>query len=358
MTSFIPPGDDSEMPDDCNPYVEQDQEYDRKEPSRDRPLSTGGPHTSTSDARTDQARQSEAATSAPAKPVTTINSSGSAVTLTQEGKLIVRVADQQQIERQVDHLRGELAKKEQEVQYWQQKYKRERDMKHLEIRDIQRQLDSALGREAAQAEHTKELLALLETRRRELHDAQRFMGTVDAFSEGDVVQHVRDLNAEIFSLAQSLSGTQAKASHLNDRTKGKAAEALASALGRPLLEMLTFVDTHGDTVLLEVSTQVIATNILSWMISTWTNDPESDQLFASVYERIQNSESQSVAGQWRALTRKSAQAEYIGGPQLEDHCTERLVTLLTHAAALSGIHISEYPTRSTWRPYASWPKKR
>lgn len=130
---------------------------------------------------------------------------------------------------------------------------------------------------------------MLETRRRELHDAQRFMGTVDAFSEGDVVQHVRDLNAEIFSLAQSLSGTQAKASHLNDRTKGKAAEALASALGRPLLEMLTFVDTHGDTVLLEVSTQVIATNILSWMISTWTNDPESDQLFASVYERIQNS---------------------------------------------------------------------
>ena len=276
------------------------------------------------------------------------------------------------------HLRNEIAKKEREASDWQHKaltLKRERDMKHSEVEAARRdvctfyiddrqtidhsfwQLSAALEREAAQIKRNEELRVLLETRRRELQDAQRFMGTIDTSSEGDVFRHLRELNAGIFNLARSISETQVGAGNASNRAKGKAEEALAVELGRPLLDMLKSFDTRDDAILFEISVQAVVTSVLFWMISTWTNDPDGDAVVSSIHKRIQHTgecpswccvhhctessaESQSVAGQWRALAWKAAQTEFIGGPQWEHHCKERLVTVITHAAALSGMRIS------------------
>ncbi|KAH9910867.1 uncharacterized protein B0H18DRAFT_962743 [Fomitopsis serialis] len=145
-----------------------------------------------------------------------------------------------------------------------------------------------------------QLKPLLETRRQKLQDAQRFMGTVNAFAESEVVQE--------------------------DTTLG-AGDEVIRALGRHFLAVLKSTDTRGETILLEIATQVAATNFLAQIISTWTNDSESDNTLTSVYERIRKSENQSVAGQWRALTRKFAQAKHVDAQQLDDSCNRERIKL-------------------------------
>lgn len=130
--------------------------------------------------------------------------------------------------------------------------------------------------------------ALLEARRQELQDAQRFMRTADTIAESEIVQQVRDLNTEIFNLAQSMSGAERRTGG-HERAKRRAAERLVGILGKPLLDLLESVNLHGDTVLLEIAMQAAASERMSWVISTWTNDPGNDSVFASVHRRIQRS---------------------------------------------------------------------
>ncbi|KAH9924774.1 uncharacterized protein B0H18DRAFT_1011140, partial [Fomitopsis serialis] len=215
----------------------------------------------------------------------------------------------------------------------------------------QSNLDNAKKREEILVKENAQLKALLETRRQELQDAQRFMRTVDTFAESEVVQEVRSLNTEIFNLARSIADQATP--NQDQHTVLGAEDDVIRALGHPFLAVLKSTDTRGDTILVEIATQVAVTNFLARIISTWTNDSESDNVLTSVYERIRKSgkhlsastqfavdlensaENQSVVGQWRALTRKFAQAEHLDAEQLDDSCSRELAKLLRHVVLSS-----------------------
>lgn len=134
-----------------------------------------------------------------------------------------------------------------------------------------------------------QMKALLEARRQELHDAQRFMGTADTVAESEIVQEFRDLNTEIFNLAQSMSDAKVRSGH--EREQRKAAEDLRAIgiFSDKFLDILRSADLRGDTVLLEIAMQEAASRYLSNMISTWTSHRRGDSFFMSVYKRIRNS---------------------------------------------------------------------
>lgn len=126
--------------------------------------------------------------------------------------------------------------------------------------------------------------ALLEARRQELHDAQHFMGTADTISESEIVQQVRDLNTEIFNLAQSMSDAKPRTAHaLGQQEAGR---ALTDMLHDRFLHILQSASLHGDTVLLEIAMQQVASQYLSDLICTWTNNHKGDRFFECVYRRI------------------------------------------------------------------------
>lgn len=169
----------------------------------------------------------------------------------------------------------------------------------------------------------QQLKDLLDVRRQELKDAHRFMGTVDAASESDVVEEVRGLNAEIFNLARSIA--ERASPHAYDQTTRSDAERVLADHNtlEAFFSFFKSTEVRGDAML-EVAMQVVATRFLAEIVSAWTGHAESDAAFSMAYERIQlsgepsasprlplsehimHTEKQSVAGQWRALTRKFA----------------------------------------------------
>ena len=213
-----------------------------------------------------------------------------------------------ELEGQNRHLWQELKKATEAISIWQQKAtdcEQERDLLRSHTLALQKevtavtyrcnipgltdllQLNTVRNQEEVLTKDYNDMKALLEARRRELQDAQRFMGSTDAVAESEIVQQVRDLNTEIFNLAQSLS--EGKPRTRDQHAQRKATEKLEDALGDRFLEMLRSIDLHGDTVLLEIAMQAVASEFLSWVISAWTNDWELDAVFESVYKRIRRS---------------------------------------------------------------------
>ncbi|EPT00709.1 hypothetical protein FOMPIDRAFT_1060244 [Fomitopsis schrenkii] len=252
----------------------------------------------------------------------------------------------QEVEQKNRHLQRSLDEAAQPIQYWQQEAvqrERERDSVIARAEALQKELNTVRTQADFLMKDHNNLKALLETSRQELQDAQRFMGTADTIAESELVQQVRDLNTEIFNLAQSMSDAQLRTGHERVRTQQQAAEAAlrnARILEDQFLEILISTDPHGDTVLLQIAMQAAASKYLSRMISTWTYDERGDGFFESVYMIIWRLESQSVAGQWRALTRKSAEDKYLSRALREGHFKGELTALLVHVATLSGVRFS------------------
>ncbi|KAH9839851.1 uncharacterized protein C8Q71DRAFT_465358 [Rhodofomes roseus] len=205
------------------------------------------------------------------------------------------------------------------------RYKSERNTSRSEVELAQREISNLLKTQEILHQENTQLKALLETRRQELQDAQRFMGTVDTVAESEVVQEVDSLNAETFNLARSMADQASP--DPNQNAQHDAIERATTALGSPFVAVLKSTDTRGDTILLEIAIRVAATHFLSQTICTWTTSPEDDGILASVYEKIRSSENQSVVGQWRALTRTFAQ-DKLDMQQLEDDCNRHLAILI------------------------------
>ncbi|KAH9839846.1 uncharacterized protein C8Q71DRAFT_465102 [Rhodofomes roseus] len=195
--------------------------------------------------------------------------------------------------------------------------------------------------EATLLEEVTHLKTLLEDRRQELKDAQRFMGTMDTFAESDVVREVHSLNTEIFNLARSIADNASQHSPTQIQASERdAAETTIHILGRHFATMLESTDTRGDTILLEIAIQVVVTGFLYEVVSAWTIGHDGNGILASVYGRIRAYENQSVAGQWRALTRKFAQDKHINPAQMEEILTRDLAALLQHVMTLSRMSLS------------------
>ncbi|KAH9924776.1 uncharacterized protein B0H18DRAFT_1119792 [Fomitopsis serialis] len=242
----------------------------------------------------------------------------------------------QRMDREIAKLKRDLEMMTRHVSHWHNETMRcqsEINTSRTNLELAQREISKASKHTETLVKENTQLGELLETRRQELQDAQRFMGTEDTFAESEVVQEVHGLNTEIFNLARSMADGAVPVQ--NKDMKRAASEEIIHALGRPFVSVLESTDPQGDTILLEIAIQAAATRFLAWIISTWTRKAESDSVLSSIYERIRRSENQSVAGQWRALTRKFAQAEQVSARQQEDSYRQKLVTLLQHVAALS-----------------------
>ncbi|EPT00713.1 hypothetical protein FOMPIDRAFT_1016335 [Fomitopsis schrenkii] len=240
-----------------------------------------------------------------------------------------RILPSRELERQNQKLQWELKNMTEAMHQSQQKaitHERERDSARAHYDALQKELNTVRYQEEVRMNEYDQMKALLEARRQELHDAQRFMGTADTVAESEIVQEFRDLNTEIFNLAQSMSDAKVRSGH--EREQRKAAEDLRAIgiFSDKFLDILRSADLRGDTVLLEIAMQEAASR--------------GDSFFMSVYKRIRNSENQSVAGQWRALTRKSAEDRYLRRALREGRFEDELTELLVYIATLSGVRFS------------------
>lgn len=148
------------------------------------------------------------------------------------------------------------------------------------------QLSIAAGREEVIVNENKQLKDLLDVRRQELKDAQRFMGTIDAAAESDIVEEVRGLNAEVFNLARLLA--ERTSPHTYDQSVHRDAETTLADHTTSDAFFILFRSTEVlCDAMLEVAVQVVATRFLARIVSAWVEHAESNTAFSTTYERIQ-----------------------------------------------------------------------
>lgn len=128
---------------------------------------------------------------------------------------------------------------------------------------------------------------LLDTRRQELHDAQRFLGTAEPISESNIVQDIRRINAEIFNLARSAADQIQRDPKRQTRRDAKA--QVTSVLGENFTRHLQTMSSQDDTILLEIAMQAAVTRYISQMISNWYSNGDGNAAFSIVHELIRQS---------------------------------------------------------------------
>ncbi|OSX56879.1 hypothetical protein POSPLADRAFT_1037140 [Postia placenta MAD-698-R-SB12] len=219
-------------------------------------------------------------------------------------------------------------KLQQEIEIWRSKEESSR-----------KELAEAKRREADLAKERALMKTLLDTRRQELHDAQRFLGTAEPISESNIVQDIRRINAEIFNLARSAADQIQRDPKRQTRRDAKA--QVTSVLGENFTRHLQTMSSQDDTILLEIAMQAAVTRYISQMISNWYSNGDGNAAFSIVHELIrQSEENQSVAGQWRALTRRYAQPTPLDAQQFENDHIRRLSVLLSQILQVAGMRES------------------
>ncbi|KAI0656116.1 hypothetical protein C8Q70DRAFT_880260, partial [Cubamyces menziesii] len=201
------------------------------------------------------------------------------------------------------------------------------------------QLKHAL--ETAQGE-LEERRKLLQTRSAELRDAQVFLTAVDDASDSEVVGIVERLNSHIFQAATGIA----------DKFQGRYVRGQDGPLVKPayhaveklnvftknLLSALSQVDHTKDATLAQTALQAtMALYAQHLCTSCGSCSGAQSTLFQNIYRSVRESEPQSVAGRWRAITWKHFQSLH---PRLDEvqqeacaHLAERIVDIL----ALCGV---------------------
>lgn len=179
------------------------------------------------------------------------------------------------MEDEVDWKRA-AEKLQQEIEIWRSKEESSR-----------KELAEAKRREADLAKERALMKTLLETRRQELHDAQRFLGTAEPISESNIVQDIRRINAEIFNLARSAADQIQRDPKRQTRRDAKA--QVTRVLGEKFTRHLQTMSSQDDTILLEIAMQAAVTRYISQMISNWYSNGDGNAAFSIVHELIRQS---------------------------------------------------------------------
>ncbi|KAI0367128.1 hypothetical protein BV20DRAFT_902088, partial [Pilatotrama ljubarskyi] len=151
-------------------------------------------------------------------------------------------------------------------------------------------------------------LALLEIKRAELREAQAFLTLVDGVDDRQVLQLVRQLNAMIHQTSNSIADTFH--SQYEEVQDGGVSEEvyrrlLADFLTPRLLTAIRSFDHRRDSVLTQAALASAMCSYIRWFCNTWDLWlTESPPILQTLYSHISQNEPQSVAGKWRALSRK------------------------------------------------------
>ncbi|KAI0668086.1 hypothetical protein C8Q78DRAFT_980301 [Trametes maxima] len=171
------------------------------------------------------------------------------------------------------------------------------------IEGLQRQL--ACARDEHQLEAARSLLSIKSA---ELQEAQEFLTKADDVSDSEMLQLVENMNSHIVQLSASICdefraayergilGTEERARQAYQRL------LTSQLLPQQLLDSLHNFDHSQDSVVAETALQAALTGYTAWLCNTWNLGvlPWLHDLYWS----IRSNEPQSVAGRWRALSRK------------------------------------------------------
>lgn len=227
--------------------------------------------------------------------------------------------------RTIEELQDRLQSSEME----RREYYEERQ--HLIARETEtkQELVESRQREAHITKECHKWRTLAETRQQELAEAQSFFASPDAITDSDIVRAVRALNAEIY---QAVKRT-ANGCRLNgNEVHGAVRERVGGLVGSKVSELLqVYPPREDDPVVLEVALRATITTYIAEMISSWVlPSGNTNVVISSIYNRILRSESQTVAGRWRALTRKYSTS-------VEDRETSHVQRLLENISTILAV---------------------
>ncbi|KAF9025799.1 hypothetical protein BDZ89DRAFT_1068047, partial [Hymenopellis radicata] len=237
--------------------------------------------------------------------------------LTQEQ---ARSEDLEHINRSLRRKLDRCRAKQQTTDDASQSMSRQNDMLRQELL----QATTALSNERSQR---KDERLLLDTRARELRDAQVFLDKADNCSVTDVIDAVRSLNSEIFQLTATIVD-DLEPSFASEPGNGNQKETL---LGSRMIELLT--SRGNDDMregILQIALQAVLGNCCVSSINSWHASTSPSTFLDDLYRRIKTENSQSVSGRWRAITRAHKGVNYSSDSL--SHCMiSKLDTVLTIA---------------------------
>ncbi|KZT05467.1 uncharacterized protein LAESUDRAFT_727113 [Laetiporus sulphureus 93-53] len=225
----------------------------------------------------------------------------------------------EQAEGQAEISKAEVEGAKRELEDAKQELERSKDEANRRAQELEQTIES-LKQELAQARRREETYlqerdatqALLETRRLELQAAHTYFTAADSTCETDVVRTLRTLNAEIFQAVKAMANSFS--SDYSTQPDDHAVSQARTVVGQAMTEiLLTFQDHHEDTIMLEMALQSTITLVIRGIVAEWDLSHWQTNGFSDVYSQMVQSESQSVAGRWRALTRKYLPQKSRGG---------------------------------------------
>ncbi|KZT05470.1 uncharacterized protein LAESUDRAFT_727115 [Laetiporus sulphureus 93-53] len=221
---------------------------------------------------------------------------------------------------------------QEEVAYWKgemHRLRQGRDSARAELKQLEFQFDQAM-------KERQSIQALSEQRRLELEDAQSYLNTADEFSEQDVVRLIKNLNSEVFQVVRAVADSfqMFDTSKRDERAESEA----AANIGPSMLELFQSVSDTGETLALETALQHNLVLLINDVITLW-NFRYGDNVsvvMAGLNQKILRSESQSIAGRWRAITHRNMPSQLPDGRDWQDYCVEHSTSLLSSISMAAG----------------------
>ncbi|PBK65452.1 hypothetical protein ARMSODRAFT_1022260 [Armillaria solidipes] len=173
---------------------------------------------------------------------------------------------------------------------------------------------------------------LSRARAEELQVAQMYLSTADQFSGVEIIQAVEALNEEISGTAATLADIYEQAERATDKlTTEIPYRHVADILGDM---MARFIESNPQYKVLQVAFSAAICTHAGGMVMSWClrRDPGKEEGWNEVYDHIQQSEKQAIAGKWQALTQRAIEPpSKHDEAEIETVIEETLANILTIA---------------------------
>ncbi|KAI9569156.1 hypothetical protein HD554DRAFT_2093559 [Boletus coccyginus] len=183
---------------------------------------------------------------------------------------------------------------------------------HARIANLEQDLSTSVSQNS-ELQHRNESLA------RDLEGARLFLNTADKFSDSEVIQILQKLNAELQHTSTSMAEHVVSVFKLDAVTSDPEQQIMVDkateSIGSTLVQFLRttrrddFIEMH-----LQIAFQAYLTSYLCRIVSSWTLDEGRSAFINVLYERLRETEKQTISGRWRSLTRVYALPTCVSEP--------------------------------------------
>ncbi|KAK0212139.1 hypothetical protein DFS33DRAFT_1279347 [Desarmillaria ectypa] len=220
----------------------------------------------------------------------------------------------------VKELRKELSFAEQRIVSLEQE---------MAVRDKELiQLHADLEREQAVRRGERRLLDI---RTQELQDAHAYSMISDMFSSEDLVAKVESLNAEMYQVSAYIADSMTFGARVNFETaRGEAVRWFGSYI----IDLLCSpINEETRIQVVQIAMQASLVQTCADFISMWHIERRTDANLRRLYAKIQATNTQVVAGRWRAMSRSGSKYESLPDVKKEwiNVIVRKLATVLIFA---------------------------